>query len=335
MRPLLLVATLVATPAAAQVRAVPDQPASAAAAEAGVDVFLFNEGVEAVPARPPAEIAVTAADAARVTLLPDGPAPAMIAAGGFARVRYRARPPLAAVAARETVFDTAQGVASVGLDRLSPYEPIYGVSGLGGAGAKLQFSFAYRPFDRGALRHFRFAYTQAMFWAINVPSGPFRSTNYSPEAFFEVPVDAATRIAFGYLHDSNGRGEARSIDANRIFIRGVKSFALGDGWRAELVPQAWIYVGKQGVAPDLERYWGYTSLKASVFQPDGLKLTVTARGNPATGKGAAELHASYPLAQPLGIGVYLFGQGFTGYGEALDDWRVADTHLRVGIALTR
>jgi hypothetical protein len=337
MRPLILAAALVAAPTAAQVRAVPEQPASASAAKGGVDVFLFNEGVGAAPAMPPERIEVTAADGSRVMLVPAGAAPATIAAGGFARLRYRASTPATAAAPSpsETVVETSNGVAFGPLDRFTPHEPIYGVTGLGDSGAKLQFSFAYRPFDEGVLRHFRFAYTQTMFWEIDVPSGPFRSTNYRPEVFADLAVDASTRIAFGYLHDSNGRGEPRSIDVNRIFLRGSKSVALGDGWRAEVVPQAWFYVGKQGIAPDLERYWGYTSLKASVFQPEGIKLSVTARGNPRTGKGAAELYASYPLAPPLGVGVYLFGQGFTGYGEALDDFRVPDTHLRLGIALTR
>ena len=336
MRSLLLLAALVAPPAVAQVRAVPEQPASRAAAADGVEVFLFNEGIEPVAAQAPADLRITAADGAVLTLTPDGPIPAMIAPGGFAKVRYRAVDAPAAPLTREEITVAAgNGAASGFLDRFTPYEPIYGVVGLGDSGAKLQFSFAYRPFDRGLLEHFRFTYTQAMFWAVDIPSGPFRSTNYTPEAFFDVPIDATTRVALGYRHDSNGRGEIGSIDANRLFVRAAKTFPLGGRWQAELVPQAWVYVGKQGIAPDLDRYWGFTRLKASVFQPDGLKLSVTARGNPGTGKGAAELYASYPLARPLGVGIYLFGQGFTGYGEALDDYRSSDTHLRLGIALTR
>ena len=55
-----------------------------------------------------------------------------------------------------------------------------------------------------------------------------------------------------------------------------------------------------------------------------------------SGRGAAELFASYPLARVDGdLGFYLFAQGFTGYGEALDDHRRRDTHARIGIALTR
>ncbi|NWM25095.1 phospholipase A, partial [Escherichia coli] len=79
-----------------------------------------------------------------------------------------------------------------------------------------------------------------------------------------------------------------------------------------------------------------TSLTAAIGQQDGLKLSLTGRGSFETGKGAAELFVSYPLARiAKGVGFYIFGQAFTGYGEALDDYRRNDTHARIGIALTR
>jgi phospholipase A1/A2 len=237
----------------------------------------------------------------------------------------------------ETTMASGNGASAGFLDRFMPYEPIYGAIGVGDAGTKLQVSFALRPFGgTGALSHFRFAYTQTMFWATDLPSGPFRATTYSPEAFFDVPVANTARVAFGYRHDSNGEGEPTSIDVNRLFVRAVKAWDLGSGWQAELVPQAWFYVGRRGgLSRDVADYWGYTSLKASIFQPDGLKLSLIGRGNPGNGRGAAELFASYPLQRVGGLGVYLFGQAFTGFGEALDDYRVRDSHARIGISLTR
>ena len=112
---------------------------------------------------------------------------------------------------------------------------------------------------------------------------------------------------------------------------------LGDAWSIDLTPQAWFYFGEQGIAGDMDRYRGFTSLTASIGQRDGVKLAVMARGNPGTGKGAAEAFLSYPLA---GIWekfphLYLFGQAFTGYGEALSDYNRRDTHARLGIAFTR
>ncbi len=343
---LVALSMLGATPAAAQLRVVPDQPASATAARGGVDVYLLNESEVEVSGEAPARIEVTAADGARIALVPAQGVSAMVAAGGFTRMRYlvadASTSPVPAAerpgAARETIVATSTGTSAAMPGRFLPHEPIYGVFGTGDSGAKLQFSFAFRPFDEddGLLAHLRFAYTQTMFWAIEQPSGPFRATTYSPEVYVDVPIDSATRLGFGYRHDSNGRGDIGSIDSNRLFVRGAHSFNLGDGWQAELAPQAWIYVGKRSVRGDLSDYWGNAALKASILQPDGIKLSATLRGNPDTGRGAGEIFASYPLARiGGGLGIYAFGQVFSGYGEAIDEFRVRDTHARLGIALTR
>ncbi|ODP36101.1 phospholipase A [Sphingomonas turrisvirgatae] len=358
---------LIATPAAAQVRAIPAQPASEREALRGVEVILINEGASAVPAEGPRQIEVTAADGTRL-VLERLPAPAAtVAPGSFVKARYvpiayAARPapptniPGQPAPAPSTVGSAYAGdlppppatgtesetLASLGsaagfLDRFSPHEPIYGVFGLDDAGAKLQVSFAFQPFGGdGAASRLKFAYTQTMFWRLDLPSGPFTHTTYSPEIFADVPLDPTATLGIGWRHDSNGEGTATSIDANRLFVRLTKAFDLGNGWRAEVAPQGWVYVGTQGVAPDLDRYWGHAALGLTLVKPDSLKLSVTARGDVRSGRGAAELFASYPLARiDGGIGFYLFGQAFTGFGEALDDYRRRDSHARIGIALTR
>jgi phospholipase A1/A2 len=352
-RLLIPLALLAAGPAAAQsLRAVPAQPASEVEALRGVEVFLVNEGAVPVSDAGPRQIEITAVDGTRLVLeRTPGPLPT-VAPGGFVKARYvpvgiagRAVPPaeqhVAApdVPAGETVVQSSTGSSAAFLDRFEPHEPIYGAFGLGDAGGKLQVSFAFRPFGEGAplkLGNLRFAYTQTMFWALNEPSGPFRSTNYSPEIYADVPVDETSRIALGYRHDSNGRGVADSVDLNRIYLRAEKTFELGGDWRLDLAPQAWFYVGRLGTAPDVQDYFGYTSLTAAIHQRDGFKLSLTGRGNVETGKGAAELFVSYPLARiDGGIGFYLFGQAFTGHGEALDRYRRNETRARIGIALTR
>lgn len=340
-----------ATPAAAQLRAVPAQPASEVEALRGVEVFLVNESAAPITDSGPRQIEVTAVDGTRLVLerVP-GPTP-VIAPGGFAKARYvpvsvaqaaippSAQHPAAVIPAEETVVQSSTGSSAAFVDRFEPHEPIYGVFGTGDAGGKLQVSFAFRPFAEDAplkLGNLRFAYTQTMFWALREPSGPFRSTNYSPEIYADIPFDETTKVALGWRHDSNGRGAVDSVDLNRIFARAEKSFDLGGDWHLDVAPQAWFYVGKLGVAPDVKDFFGYTGLTAAIRQKDGLKLAFTGRGNFDTGRGGAELFASYPLA-PIGggIGFYLFGQAFTGYGEALDDYRRNQTHARIGIALTR
>ncbi|MES2442669.1 MAG: phospholipase A [Pseudomonadota bacterium] len=353
MRRLLFLACLfAATPAAAQLRAVPEPVASEREALRGVEVYLVNETDAPLDAEGPRELEVTAADGTRLVLERVPGARRSVVPGGFAKARYvpvriagvaippaDAHPPAELPAPGETVVASSTGSSAAFLDRFEPHEPVYGVAGTGDSGAKLQVSFAFRPFADAAplkLGNLRFGYTQTMFWALDRPSGPFRATTYSPEVYADIPIDDTASLALGYRHDSNGRGPANSIDVNRIFVRAQKSFDLGGDWQLDVAPQAWLYVGHEGTATTLRDYWGYTSLTAAIRQQDGLKVAVTGRGNFETRRGSAELFVSYPLARiGGGIGFYLFGQAFTGFGEALDDWNVHDSHARIGIALTR
>ncbi|WP_066798425.1 phospholipase A [Sphingomonas soli] len=350
---LLLIALglLAASPAAAQIRAVPAQPGSETEALRGVEVFLVNEGDAPVSDSGPRELEVTAADGTRL-ILERAPGPAhTVAPGGFAKARYvpvqvagRAVPPgeahpAARIPPGETVVQSSTGSSAAFTDRFEAHEPIYAAFGTGDAGGKLQVSFAFRPFEEDAplrLGNLRFAYTQTMFWALDRPSGPFRATNYSPEVYADIPLDETSKIAIGYRHDSNGRGVPGSIDVNRIFARAEKSFDLGGDWRLDVAPMAWFYTGAKSAAPGLRDTFGYTALTAAIGQKDGLKVALTARGNFETGKGAGELFVSYPLTRiGGGMGFYIFGQAFTGHGEALDDYRRNASRARIGIALTR
>ncbi|WP_254293225.1 phospholipase A [Sphingomonas tagetis] len=356
---------MIATPVGAQVQAIPAQPTNEREALRGVSVILFNEGDTPVPAQGPRQIEVTADDGTRLVLERLPTAEFTLRPGGFAKVRYvpvayAARPaapakpgkrsapstvgraymgdpPPPPTAAAEAETLASRGSSSRFLERFSPHEPTYSAFGLRDAGAKLQVSLAFQPVGgESAISHLRFAYTQTMFWRLDLPSGPIAHTTYSPELFADVPIDPTATLGLGWRHDSNGEGPATSIDSNRIFGRFTKTFDLGGSWRAEVTPQAWFYVGRQGGAPDLDRYWGNASLGLTLIKPDSLKLNLIARGNPETGRGAAELFVSYPFAAiDRDIGFYLFGQAFTGHGEALDDYRRRDTHARIGIALTR
>ena len=342
---------LVLTPAAhAQLRPLVEPPASAAGALRGVDVFLINEGRDPAPVEAPPTLQTIARDGTTLTLelIRSTADTAPVAPGGFVRVQYRLAPltraaeprteTAKAVTAGETVTTAARGTSSAFLARFSSYEPVYGVIGTDDAGAKVQLSFAVQPFaSSGSASFIKLAYTQTIFWALDQPSGPIRATNYSPEAFVDVPLSGTARLAIGYRHDSNGGGPTNSVDINRFYLRANKSFALGRGWRVDIAPQGWIYVGAQGLADDIERFYGNAGLGASIEQQDGIKLALFARGNPATRLGSAELFASYPIKRfGVGdIGLYVFGQAFHGYGEALSDFNRSDTHARIGLSFTR
>lgn len=354
MRMLLLVATptlIVATPAAAQLRPLVEPPASAAAALDGVEVFLLNEGKVTLPATGPDTIETVARDGTKLRLIAAPDEPLTVPPGGFARLHYRlaaaeavaaappATPAPVTIAASDSQLETfsrsSNGTSTALADRIRPYEPTYAAWGPGNAGIKMQFSAAVRLIGSEDGFRIRGAYTQTMFWALNEPSGPIRPTTYSPELFAELPIGRSTTLGLGYRHDSNGEAGFRSIDVNRIFVRATKAFDLGGDWRFELTPQAWFYTSRLGRGTDIDRYWGYTSLSASIAQTNGLKVAGTLRGSVDTGKGAGELFISYPLTRFGPAGIYLFGQAFTGYGEALSRFDRSDSHARIGIAFTR
>ena len=332
-------AMFLSAPAAAQLRPLVEPPASAEAARRGVDVFLLNEGSAPVPAEGPAELDTVAGDGTKLHLILATEDAAIVQPGAFARRRYRLAETVPAVqaVAVERVATDSSGSSSAFVDRFATHEPIYGAFGTGDAGGKLQLSFAFRALGREDGPNLRFAYTHTMFWALGEPSGPFRATNFSPEVYVDLPLDRSATLGLGYRHDSNGLGTAGSIDVNRVFVRGTKRFGLGDGWDLEVTPEAWFYVGRRGIASDLDHYWGHAALGASIGQRDGLKLAVAGRGFPYTGKGTAEAYLSYPLVAISNKlpPIYLFGQAFSGYGEAISDYRDRHTHVRLGIAFTR
>ncbi len=344
-----------AAPASAQLRPLVAPPESAAKASTdGVDVFLINEGAAPVPIAAPDTIDTIAQDGTALTLelIRSTADAAPVPAGGFAKLRYRLAPlgPAAGQVARapdrpravsvgdgETQVADSAGVASAFVERFRPYEPTYVAIGSGQENTKAQVSFALRPFGgTGVLSHLNLAYTHTFFWAFNRPSGPITTSIYSPEVYFDVPVGEQVNVAFGYRHSSNGGGPTDSIDANRLYLRVNRQFDLGRGWRLDVAPQGWVFFGTRGIATDLDRFWGNGGITASITQRNGVKLALYGRGDPTTGRGAAELFLSYPLRRIGGdVGLYLFGQAFTGFGETLPRYNQRDTTARIGIALTR
>lgn len=318
-----------------------------------VEVYFLNEDAAAVALVAPERIAVRdESSGTPLTLQRQGVAPATIAPGSFAKVSYRVlntaaqaeaeTPPpswIPASAGEEEGRAASAGAsASSGfLDRFAPHEPVYAVFGTGSDAGKLQISAAFEPFRTGTiLDGVRIAYTQTSLWAIEEPSSPFRSTIYSPSAFYLLPTEVGGQpvsLSFGYRHDSNGIAGGGSRDVNRLFLRAATRFDLGGDWSLELAPAAWIFVRS---GSQIDNYWGYTGLDAAIEQREGLKLSTFLRGNPGTGRGSAEFLASYPLADLTGgLGVYLVGQLFTGYGETLLEFDQRRTRARIGLGLVR
>lgn len=236
------------------------------------------------------------------------------------------------------------------LGNLSVYKPIYGAYGPGtNSDARLQISFKYQLFGEAGdvgggapiVNGVHFGYTQRMFWDLGADSSPFRNIDFMPELFYLQPaVQVGDGIALGgqlgVRHESNGRDGAQSRSANTVYLQPVGTFEAGD-YTVSVGPRLFFYVGDLEDNPDIRRYRGSTGLFLEAGQDDGLRLKTQSRFNFSSGKGAFDAELSYPLDRIVDtdLNLYVFGQGFVGYGENLLDYNRHTTRLRVGFAIVR
>lgn len=342
---------LVSLPAAAEVRLV--VPEASAPRTGTFEVIFLNDGAAAAKLDAPQSITVAEGEA---TL--EGPAPAEIAPGGFARVGYRlgavrqaAPPPQVAVAAATA---TPQEAESTGLGRFETYEPMYALVGANPSDAKLQLSFRYRVFGHqprefttgDGSREWRaglyFGYTQRMFWDLSEESIPMHDITFSPELFLRAVSPGSTSVGApmlgiqtGLRHQSNGKDGAESRSYNTLYVEPSVGFGLGSGWTLTAAPRLWAYVGSKEGNERIARYRGYTGLTLDLKQTDGFGLRTYLQGNLSGGRGSAEVDVSYSLRRWTGLNLYLYSQLYTGYGEALIDYDERNTRLRFGIGIVR
>ena len=236
------------------------------------------------------------------------------------------------------------------LGNLSSYAPIYAVYGPGtNSDGRIQISFKYQLFgDPGAvggdnplINGIHFAYTQRLFWDLGAHSSPFRNIDYMPEVFYLLPAaPVGKQIALGgqagIRHESNGRDGLASRSLNAMYIQPVATVPVGK-YTLSLGPRLSFYVGSLADNPDIKRYRGNTSLFAEIGRDDGLRLSTNSRFNFSSGKGAIDAELSYPFDRIIdsSLNLYIFGQGFAGYGENLLDYNRKITRLRIGIGIVR
>jgi len=238
---------------------------------------------------------------------------------------------------------------NVFLANLSGYQPIYAVYGPGtNTDARLQISFKYqlfgKPGDSGGRAWqdgIHFAFTERLYWDLGAKSSPFRNVDYMPELFYLVPERAVTSTLSlggqaGVRHESNGRDGDASRSMNTVYIQPVATVPIGD-YSLSVGPRLWAYIGDLSDNPDIKRYRGNTGLFASIGREGGLRVSANSRLNFGSGKGSVDVETSYPLNRLIGtsLNVYLFGQGFAGYGENLLDYNVRQTRVRFGIGIVR
>jgi outer membrane phospholipase A len=240
------------------------------------------------------------------------------------------------------------GNAFVG--NLSSYGPIYAAYGPGtDTAARIEIGFKYQLFGRagdvGASSPREngvfFGYRQRLFWDLGRKSSPFRNVEYMPEIFYLVPATPLSdRVTIGgqagARHESNGRDGTASRSLNTLYIQPVATVPVG-GLSLTVGPRLWAYVGSLEDNPDIRRYRGNSGLFAELGRADGWRLTTNSRINPGSGKGAVDALLSYPLDQIVdtNLNLYVFGQGFVGYGENLLDYDRRATRLRIGVGFVR
>ena len=202
--------------------------------------------------------------------------------------------------------------------------------------ARFQFSFKARLWATED-RHFGVwaAYTQQSQWQVyNADlSRPFRENNYMPELMVSMRPDYTfggfhwRLFNFGYNHQSNGRANPISRSWDRI----IAEFGIERGDFALLI-RPWYRIKEDQYKddnPDITDYYGYGDLTA-IYKWRGNSLTLMARGNLDTGKGAAQFTwTSPPVLGPLRGYI----QAFTGYGDSLIDYNWYQNAIGIGVAL--
>ena len=181
----------------------------------------------------------------------------------------------------------------------------------------------------GLNEDYYFAYTQLSWWDIYADSSPFYENNYQPEIYTQIPVDFYNfnHIRFGFLHDSNGKGELESRSWNRIY----SSFELDFG-KLSLTPRLWLRLpDNKDDNPAIVKYNGIIDLTAYYKLSSGSFIQSIFSNNLRFDK---ENKSSFELRylHYIGDGFYIYLSGFSGYGYELVYYKKYQNRIGIGIA---
>ncbi|MDQ9169664.1 phospholipase A [Oxalobacteraceae bacterium R-40] len=214
-----------------------------------------------------------------------------------------------------------------------PYLPFRGVAPNAGRlsdselAFQLGFKFKLLQEPMGTPMDIWFGYTQRSFWqAQNTKaSSPFRESNYQPELMAVIPLDVnllALKMRFlnlGISHQSNGQVSSLSRSWNRVYAQ------LGfEHENFSMLTRVWKRINEDNDTDDNPRivdYMGHGDVLGT-YRWSGHELSLLARYNFSTDKGAAQLGWAFPLVSNLKGYV----QYFNGYGYSLIDY---DAHQKV------
>jgi phospholipase A1 len=238
-------------------------------------------------------------------------------------------------------------------EHFSGHEPFYFIAGPEFPNAKFQVSFKYQLLsDAGylartypAVKGLHLAYTQTSLWDLESTSKPFVDTSYKPHVLYVMDrVDGGRwadwlrlDLQAGVQHESNGKSGVDSRSLNVAYVEPTLWVGNADRFRFTFAPRAWIYLGSLDENPHIKDYRGYVGLRSTLGWDKDFLLSATGRLGDDGNRGSLQLDVSYPLMRVLygNLGLYLYGQYFTGYGESLLRYDERSWAVRFGFAIFR
>lgn len=183
------------------------------------------------------------------------------------------------------------------------------------------------------------AYTNRSFWQMynGKYSEPFRETNHEPELWLQFSNDwqvlGLTNVVntFGYVHQSNGRGEKLSRSWDRLYANFIFE---KDDFALSFKPWIWVSVDKTvSDNPDITDYMGHGELRTA-WRRGGHVYSMMLRNQLESGfeRGALEIGWSFAVFDYPYLKGYL--QYFYGYGESLIDYDHKVNRIGIGISMT-
>lgn len=181
-----------------------------------------------------------------------------------------------------------------------------------------------------------FGYTQVSYWQLYNDdfSSPFRDTSYEPEAYFSFltgyPFFGLTGrvINFGFVHQSNGRGEPLSRSWNRVYAE----FLLDRG-NLVLSFKPWVRINESSADddnPDITDFLGHYELRAAYKWRQQLFSVMVRNVFDSEHRYNSELMWSFPIKAHLRGLV----QWYNGYGESLIDYNHNNHRIGIGLLMT-
>lgn len=250
-----------------------------------------------------------------------------------------------------TTSDTPTTTASLSpfetfRNALSPYEPVYFAFGSnGGANARFQLSFKYRPFSPSDpanpdfMDNWYIGYTQTSVWDLHSDSVPFVDTSYNPslfwarESLWEI-IDWCWVLGLnaGIEHKSNGKDGDESRSLNDVYLQPKVSYRFNNGSRLVFMPRLKSYFDTDANMR-YPAYLGYVDWKLRWAQDNGMTLSGMYRQGSAG--HATQIEATWPLRRSfLHMNGHLYAQYFQGHGETLLGYQhKSSPQFRIGIAL--